>query len=117
MRLIDLEINTNSKIVEFGEKVIITCRTASPGQLDWMLPSGEKIEITNEMKSDDDNDDQPYTIKDENDDVKLSIKLIIPKVNLNKVGKYTCLHSPSNNKQTFNLKMKEGMFLLFLMSG
>lgn len=117
MRLIDLEINTNSKIVEFGEKVIITCRTASPGQLDWMLPSGEKIEITNEMKSDDDNDDQPYTIKDENDDVKLSIKLIIPKVNLNKAGKYTCLHSPSNNKQTFNLKMKEGMFLLFLMSG
>ncbi|CAH8614230.1 unnamed protein product [Schistosoma intercalatum] len=103
----DLEININSKIVEFGEKIIITCRTVSPGQLDWMLPSGEKIEITNEMKSDDDNDDQPYTIKDENDDVKLSIKLIIPKVNLNKVGKYTCLHSPSNNKQTFNLKMKE----------
>ncbi|RTG88141.1 uncharacterized protein DC041_0008154 [Schistosoma bovis] len=88
----DLEINTNSKIVEFGEKVIITCRTASPGQLDWMLPSGEKIEITNEMKSDDDNDDQPYTIKDENDDVKLSIKLIIPKVNLNKVGKYTFIN-------------------------
>ncbi|CAH8636445.1 unnamed protein product [Schistosoma bovis] len=108
----DLEINTNSKIVEFGEKVIITCRTASPGQLDWMLPSGEKIEITNEMKSDDDNDDQPYTIKDENDDVKLSIKLIIPKVNLNKVGKYTCLHSPSNNKQTFNLKMKEVINLI-----
>ncbi|VDP31562.1 unnamed protein product [Schistosoma mattheei] len=101
----DLEININSKIVEFGEKIIITCRTASPGQLDWMLPSGEKIEITNEMKSDDDNDDQPYTIKDENDDVKLSIKLIIPKVNLNKVGKYTCLHSPSNNKQTFIINL------------
>ncbi|CAH8633717.1 unnamed protein product [Schistosoma margrebowiei] len=107
----DLEIDINSKIIEFGEKIIITCRTASPGQLDWMLPSGEKIEITNEMKSDDDND-QPYTIKDENDDVKLSIKLIIPKVNLNKVGKYTCLHSPSNNKQTFNLKMKEVINLI-----
>ncbi|CAH8652042.1 unnamed protein product [Schistosoma rodhaini] len=103
----DLEVDINSKIVEFGEKIIITCRTASPGQLDWILPSGEKVEIMNEMKSDDDNDDQPYTIKDENDDVKLSIKLIIPKVNLNKVGKYTCLHSPSNNKQTFSLKMKE----------
>ncbi|CAH8593469.1 unnamed protein product [Schistosoma turkestanicum] len=111
----DLELDMNSKIVDLNEKLIITCRTASPGQLDWLLPSGEKIEIMTEMKSDDDTDDnsdQPYAVKDDNDQMKLSMKLIIPKVNLNKVGIYTCLHSPSNNKQTFNLKLKEGINLV-----
>ncbi|TNN06076.1 Surface protein [Schistosoma japonicum] len=104
----DLELDMNSEIVELGKKVIVTCRTASPGQLDWMLPSGEKIETVSELKPEDSEHNEPYALKEEDvDNVRLSMKLIIPKVNFNHAGKYVCLHSPSNNKQTFTLQMKE----------
>ncbi|KAK4475585.1 hypothetical protein MN116_000862 [Schistosoma mekongi] len=104
----DLELDINSEIVELGKKVIVTCRTASPGQLDWMLPSGEKIETVSELKPENSEHNEPYALKEEVvDNVRLSVKLIIPKVNFKQAGKYVCLHSPSNNKQTFNLQMKE----------
>ncbi|VDQ09801.1 unnamed protein product, partial [Trichobilharzia regenti] len=113
----DLELDMSSKVADLGEKIVVTCRTASPGQLDWILPSGGKVESVSEMKSDESNY-EPYSVKkdddtddnaDKTDGARLSAQLVLPKVDLTKAGKYVCLHSPSNNKQTFNVQMKEGI--------
>nr|CAH8873750.1 unnamed protein product [Trichobilharzia regenti] len=116
----DLELDMSSKVADLGEKIVVTCRTASPGQLDWILPSGGKVESVSEMKSDESNY-EPYSVKkdddtddnaDKTDGARLSAQLVLPKVDLTKAGKYVCLHSPSNNKQTFNVQMKEAVSLL-----